>query len=219
MRAVIAEDTVLLREGIAGLLEDAGHRVVARVGDAEALLAVVAEHEPDLAIVDVRMPPDYRDEGLRAAMTIRAHHRHTAVLVLSQHIETNAALDLFTSGGFGYLLKDRVLAVDDFLASAERVAKGGNALDPEVVAALIKHKTGRPSGLAALTERENEILAFVAEGATNGSIARRLWLTEKTVEAHVGSILTKLDLPVTGAENRRVLAVLAYLRGDQGVRN
>lgn len=216
MRAVIAEDTVLLREGIAGLLEDAGHRVLARVGDAEGLLAVVAEHEPDLAVVDIRMPPDYRDEGLRAAAKIRAHHPHTGVLVLSQHIETNAALDLFTSGGFGYLLKDRVLAVDDFLASADRVAKGGNALDPEVVAALIKHKTSRLSGLPALTEREYQVLALIAEGATNSAIARRLWLTEKTVEAHISSILTKLALPTTGDQNRRVLAVLAYLRADSG---
>ena len=138
MRIVIAEDTVLLREGLAGLLEDAGHEVVARVGDAEALLAVVAEHEPDLAVVDVRMPPDYEDEGMRAAADIRRAHPGTAVLVLSQHVETRHALELVSAGGgFGYLLKDRVLDVDDFLDAARRVCDGGSALDPEVVATLV----------------------------------------------------------------------------------
>lgn len=215
MRTVIAEDTVLLREGIAGLLEDAGHQVVARVGDADALLAVVAEHEPHLAIVDIRMPPDYCNEGLVAAAKIRATHPGTAVLVLSQHIETGAALDLFTSGGFGYLLKDRVLAVDDFLGSADRVARGGNALDPEVVTALLKHQTGRAGGIASLTEREYGVLALVAEGANNAFIGRRLWLTEKTVEAHISSILAKLQLPAAPDHNRRVLAVLAFLRAER----
>ena len=214
MRVVIAEDTVLLREGLAGLLEDDGHDVLARVGDAPTLLACVAEHEPDLAIVDVRMPPDYRDEGLVAAAAIRARYPGTAVLVLSQHIETSHALDLFSSGGFGYLLKDRVLAVDDFLESARRVARGGSALDPEVVAALLQHQNGRQTGLASLTDREHQVLGLVAEGAANAAIARRLWLTEKTVEAHIGSILAKLQLPATGDENRRVLAVLTYLRAD-----
>jgi len=212
MRVAIAEDTVLLREGLAGLLEDAGHEVVGRVGDADALLAVVGEHEPDLAIVDVRMPPNYLNEGLVAAAAIRGRHPGTAVLVLSQHIETTGALDLFASGGFGYLLKDRVLAVDDFLDSVQRVARGGSALDPEVVAALMTHKGTRQGPLGLLTEREYEVLGLVAEGATNKAIAKRLWLTEKTVEAHISSILAKLSLPASGDDHRRVLAVLAYLR-------
>jgi DNA-binding NarL/FixJ family response regulator len=188
--------------------------VLARVGDAPALLACVAEHEPDLAIVDIRMPPGYHDEGLAAAAAIRAHHLGTAVLVLSQHIETSHALDLFSSGGFGYLLKDRVLAVDDFLESARRVARGGSPLDPEVVAALLQHQNGRKTGLASLTDRAHQVLGLVAQGAANAAIARQLWLTEKTVEAHIGSILAKLQLAATGDENRRVLAVLAYLRAD-----
>ena len=214
LRIVIAEDTVLLREGLAGLLEDAGHTVLARVGDAEALLSVVAEHEPDLAIVDVRMPPTYDDEGMRAAVEIRGTHPEVGVLVLSQHVETRFAVELVGSqGGFGYLLKDRVLDVREFLDAAERVSRGGSALDPEVVKQLV----GRPredDPLAALTPREREVLALVAEGRTNASIARQLWLTEKTVETHVRSILGKLDLPQDGDTHRRVLAVVTYLRAS-----
>jgi len=213
MRIVIAEDTVLLREGLAGLLEDAGHQVVGKAGDASVLLALVAEHEPELAIVDVRMPPGYDDEGTRAAAQIRGSHPGTAVLVLSQHIETRHIVELVTAGGgFGYLLKDRVLDVDDFLDAVRRVADGGSALDPQVVATLI----GAPrqvSALDELTPREQEVLGLMAEGRTNGGIAKRLWLTEKTVEAHVRSILMKLGLPVNDDNHRRVLAVLAYLRG------
>jgi len=212
VRIVIAEDTVLLREGLAGLLEDAGHAVLARVGDGEALLAVVAEHEPDLAIVDVRMPPTYDDEGMRAAVAIRRDHPATAVLVLSQHVEGRHALDLVGSGeGFGYLLKDRVLDVDEFLDAAERVSRGGSALDPEVVKHLLSPTRGDET-LSRLTPREREVLGLMAEGRTNAGIARILWLTEKTVETHVGSILGKLGLAQSADDHRRVLAVLAYLR-------
>ncbi len=214
MRIVIAEDTVLLREGLAGLLEDAGNTVLARVGDAESLLAVVAEHKPELAIVDVRMPPTYEDEGMRAAVEIRQTHPGTAVLVLSQHVESRFAVELVSSdGGFGYLLKDRVLDVAQFLDAAERVAGGGSALDPEVVKQLLAPPQ-EGDALAALTPREREVLALVAEGRTNASIAKQLWLTEKTVETHVRSILGKLDLPQDGDTHRRVLAVVTYLRAS-----
>ena len=212
MRLVIAEDTALLREGLAGLLEDAGHSVVARVGDADSLLAVVAEHEPDLAIVDVRMPPTYEDEGMRAAVDIRRMFPATAVLVVSQHVESRHAVELVSSGGgFGYLLKDRVLDVDDFLEAAARVSAGGSALDPEVVKQLLAPP--EDDALADLSPREREVLGLMAEGRTNAGIARQLWLTEKTVETHVSSILGKLGLPLDGDTHRRVLAVVTYLRG------
>jgi len=211
---VIAEDTALLREGLAGLLEDAGHSVVARVGDAESLLAVVAEHEPDLAIVDVRMPPTYEDEGMRAAVDIRRLHPSTAVLVVSQHVESRHAVELVSSGGgFGYLLKDRVLDVDEFLEAAERVANGGSALDPAVVKQLLAPPQ-EDDALAGLTPREQEVLGLMAEGKTNAGIARQLWLTEKTVETHVSSILGKLGLPLDADTHRRVLAVVTYLRRE-----
>ena len=213
---MIAEDTVLLREGLAGLLEDAGHEVVGRAGDADALLALVGEHSPELAVVDVRMPPNYDDEGTRAAAEIRGSHPGTAVLVLSQHIETRHVVDLVTAGGgFGYLLKDRVLDVDDFLDAARRVSEGGSALDPQVVATLIE-RPKRESALDELTPREREVLSLMAEGKTNAGIARQLWLTEKTVETHVRTILMKLGLQVSSDDHRRVLAVLTYLRESQG---
>ena len=218
MRVVIAEDTVLLREGLAGLLEDAGHEVVGRAGDAPALLALVEEHAPELAVVDVRMPPDFDDEGTRAAATIRREHPGTAVLVLSQHIETRHVVELVADGGgFGYLLKDRVLDVDDFLDAARRVSEGGSALDPQVVATLVA-KPERDSALDELTAREHEVLSLMAEGRTNAGIAKRLWLTEKTVETHVRTILMKLGLQVSSDDHRRVLAVLTYLRESQGQR-
>ena len=211
MRIVIAEDAVLLREGLAGLLEDAGHEVPARVGDAESLLAVVAEHDPELAIVDVRMPPTFEDEGMLAAVEIRRLHPGTAVLVLSQHVESRHAVDLVGSGGgFGYLLKDRVLDVDEFLEAADRVCRGGSALDPEVVKQLLSPQ--EDDVLAPLTPREREVLGLMAEGRTNAGIAKQLWLAENTVETHVRSILGKLDLPPDGDTHRRVLAVVTFLR-------
>jgi DNA-binding NarL/FixJ family response regulator len=216
VRLVIAEDTVLVREGLAGLLEDAGHTVLARVGDAESLLAVVAEHEPDLAIVDVRMPPTYEDEGTKAAVEIRRSHPRTAVLVLSQHVEGRHAVELVGSGGgFGYLLKDRVLDVDEFLEAAQRVSDGGSALDPEVVKQLLA-PAHTDDALAELTPREREVLGLMAEGKTNAGIAKQLWLTERTVETHVSSILGKLGLAQSEEGHRRVLAVLAYLRASVG---
>lgn len=211
MRIVIAEDSVLLREGLTRLLQEAGHEVVAGVRDGDALLAAVDEHAPDLAVVDVRMPPAFDDEGMRAAVRIRESHPSVAVLVLSQHVETRHAVELASSGGFGYLLKDRVLDVDDFLDAAQRVADGGSALDPEVVATLLS-PAGRKDPLAELTPREREVLGLMAEGRTNAGIAKRLFLTEKTVETHVRSILGKLGLQASDDDHRRVLAALAYLR-------
>jgi DNA-binding NarL/FixJ family response regulator len=213
VRVVIAEDTVLLREGLAGLLEDAGEQVVGRAGDADALLALVGEHDPDLAVVDVRMPPNYDDEGTRAAAEIRRGHPSTGVLVLSQHIETRHIVELVASGGgFGYLLKDRVLDVDDFLDAARRVAGGGSALDPQVVATLVA--PAHQSALDELTPREREVLGLMAEGRTNAGNAKRLWLTEKTVETHIRTILMKLGLQTSEDDHRRVLAVLTYLQAQ-----
>ncbi len=207
MRIVIGEDSALFREGLASLLTDTGHDIVGRAPDADTLLAVVAETQPDLAVIDIRMPPDLTDDGARAARLIRERHPDIAIVLLSQHVETKHSVDLVSSGGFGYLLKDRVLDVDDFLASLERVAAGGSALDPEVVARLL----GAREGLATLTAREHDVLALMAEGLTNVGVARRLFLTERTVETHIGSILAKLDLTTNQEEHRRVLAVLRYL--------
>jgi len=206
MRVVLAEDQVLLRAGLARLFADAGEEVVAEVGDADALLRAVEEHAPDIAVVDIRMPPTFTDEGARAARRIRAERPDVGVLLLSQHLETEHAMALVTQGGFGYLLKDRVLAVDDFLDAARRVARGGSALDPRVVAGLVE------SPLSELTPREREVLALMAEGLTNSGIAKRLWLTDRTVESHVRNVLMKLGLREGEDEHRRVLAVLAHLR-------
>jgi DNA-binding NarL/FixJ family response regulator len=212
VRVVIGEDSALFREGLALLLRDAGHDVVAAVGDAPALRAAVAREEPDLAVVDIRMPPGGDDDGARAAAEIRREQPEVGVMLLSQHVETRHTLDLVATGGFGYLLKDRVLDVDDFLDALRRVAAGGSALDPEVVAALVTGRRDDP--LAALSPREREVLALMAEGRTNAGIARRLWLTDRTVETHVRSILGKLGLPASDEDHRRVLAVLAHLRAD-----
>jgi DNA-binding NarL/FixJ family response regulator len=210
MRAVIAEDQVLLREGLARLFVDGGHEVVATVGDGDGVVEVVDREIPDLVVVDIRMPPSYTDEGARAARTIKDRHPGVGVLVLSQHIETTHAVDLVGRPGFGYLLKDRVLEVEEFLATAGRVAAGGSALDPTVVATLVQATSAGP--LARLSERERRVLELMAEGLTNTGIAQRLVLSERTVEAHVRHVLLKLDIPESDEGNRRVLAVLTHLR-------
>jgi DNA-binding NarL/FixJ family response regulator len=211
MRVVIAEDQVLLREGLRRLFDDAGHDVVATVGDADELLAAVAEGRPDLVVVDVRMPPSFTDEGARAAATIKDRFPDLGVLVLSQHVETTHAIGLVSLGGFGYLLKDRVLEVEEFLATAERVAQGGSALDPTVVAHLVTPANGH-GPVAGLSERERDVLSLMAEGLTNAGIAQRLFVSERTVEAHVRHLLVKLQIPETEHGHRRVLAVLTHLR-------
>jgi DNA-binding NarL/FixJ family response regulator len=211
MRIVIGEDSALFREGLARLLVDAGHEIVAKAGDADALEAAVHAARPDVAIIDVRMPPDNADDGARVARRLRESYPDLGILVLSQHVETRHSVDLVTTGGFGYLLKDRVLDVNDFLDALARVAAGGSALDPEVVARLLRPRAD-DSPLALLTPREREVLALMAEGRTNIGIAERLYLSERTVETHVASILAKLDLASSEADHRRVLAVVAYLR-------
>lgn len=210
MRVVIAEDQVLLREGLARLFIDGGHEVVATVGDGDAVVVTVDREIPDLVVVDIRMPPTYTDEGARAARTIKDQHPGVGVLVLSQHIETAHAVDLVGRPGFGYLLKDRVLEVEEFLTTAARVAAGGSALDPMVVGTLVHATSGGP--LARLSERERRVLELMAEGLTNTGIAQRLVLSERTVEAHVRHVLLKLDIPESDEGNRRVLAVLTHLR-------
>jgi DNA-binding NarL/FixJ family response regulator len=210
---VIADDAVLLREGLIRLLAETGHEVVAAVGDGPSLVAAVVEHKPDVSIVDVRMPPSHTDEGLRAAVEARAKLPGTPVLVLSQYVEVSYADDLLADGrgGIGYLLKDRVSEVSDFLDGLARVAAGGTVLDPEVVAQLFaRRRRGDP--LRTLTAREREVLGLMAEGRSNTAIAKHLVVTEGAVEKHVRNIFTKLDLPPDDEINRRVLAVLAFLR-------
>ncbi|MFF3454084.1 response regulator [Streptomyces sp. NPDC002730] len=213
MRAVIAEDSVLLRVGVVKILEMAGFEVVAETGDAEGLLAAVGEHRPDIAVVDVRMPPGFTDEGVRAALRLRQQWPDTAVLMLSQYVEERYAAELIAANtsGIGYLLKQRVADVEEFIEVLRRVAEGGTALDPQVVAQLLVRRQSDP--LERLTERERDVLALMAEGRSNAGIADRLVISESAVAKHINSILAKLDLPRVGADHRRVLAVLRFLEG------
>jgi DNA-binding NarL/FixJ family response regulator len=214
MRVVIAEDLALLRDGLTRLLRDSGFEVVAAVEDADDLLRVVATEKPDIAIVDIRLPPTFRDEGVRAAIEARRRAPETAILVVSQYVEHTYATELLADGrgGVGYLLKDRIMDIGDFVDAVRRVAEGGTALDPEVVAQLFSRRRQGP--LAELTPRELEVLGLMAEGRSNAGIAQALVLTVGAVEKHVASILGKLDLPPSESDHRRVLAVLAYLQQD-----
>ncbi len=212
MRVVIAEDAALLRDGLTRLLEDHGHEVCAATADGETLVAAVAEHHPDVAVVDVRMPPTHTDEGLRAALKLRRDHPGTGVLVFSQYIETRYAAQLLEGNavGVGYLLKDRVADVAEFLDALARVAAGGTALDPEVVSQLLG--ASRHAGLTALTPRERDVLTLMAQGRSNSGIAAALVVSAGAVEKHAASIFAKLGLPPSEGDNRRVLAVLRFLR-------
>ena len=217
MRIVIAEDSAVVRAGLAEILADSGQEVVAAVGNADDLLAAVDEHRPDVAVVDVRMPPGYTDEGLRAAIAIRRDHPQTGVLVFSQYIETRYTADLLGAasgggaGGVGYLLKDRVGDVEEFVEALSRVAAGGTALDPEVVMQLLG-ASRRNDALTTLTPRERDVLALMAEGRSNAAIAEILVVSDRSVEKHVGNIFSKLGLAPSDADHRRVLAVLRYLQ-------
>ncbi|HET9558236.1 MAG TPA: response regulator transcription factor [Actinomycetota bacterium] len=211
LQVVLADDDVLLREGLASLMERSGFQVVGQAGDAAQLLALVADQAPDLAVIDIRMPPTHTTEGLDAARQIRQEHPETGILVLSAHVEVEHAMELLASGrGVGYLLKSRVTDVEEFIDTLERIAKGGSAVDPALVAELVAARR-RDDPLAALSAREREVLALMAEGRSNAGIAHRLWVTEGTVEKHVRSILTKLTLPEAEDDHRRVLAVLTFL--------
>ncbi|NUP38841.1 MAG: response regulator transcription factor [Streptomyces sp.] len=214
MRVVIAEDNALLREGLVLLLTSAGHEVVAVAGTGPEVLPALLEHRPDAAVLDVRMPPGFRDEGLRAALEARARIPGLPVLVLSQYVEESYAAELLTGGasGLGYLLKDRVGRVDDFLDALERVAAGGTALDPEVVTELLTRRKDSP--LDSLTPREREVLALMAEGRDNATIAETLVVTERAVHKHIGNVFLKLGLPPSDSGHRRVLAVLTYLNNQ-----
>jgi DNA-binding NarL/FixJ family response regulator len=213
VRVIVADDSVLLREGVVRLLEESGFEVVAQAGDAPDLLRKVNAHKPDVAVVDIRMPPTNTDDGLRAALEIRGTHPETGVLVLSQYVEESYALELVgdAAGGVGYLLKDRVADVERFIDSVKRVAEGGSALDPEVVAQLVG-RARRDDPLAELTPREREVLELMAEGRSNNAIADQLVVTERAVEKHVTSIFGKLSLEPAPEDHRRVLAVLTFLR-------
>ncbi|MBN8870637.1 MAG: response regulator transcription factor [Solirubrobacterales bacterium] len=213
MRVVVADDSILLREGVVRVLEDDGFEVVGQAGDAEDLLRKVGAHQPDVAVVDIRMPPNLTDDGLQAAKKIRAEYPGTGVLVLSQYLEESYALDLVADSaeGVGYLLKDRVAEIDRFTESVRRVGSGGSALDPEVVSHLLGRRR-REDPLEVLTAREREVLGLMAEGRSNIAIAESLVVTERAVEKHVTSIFSKLDLAPTAEDHRRVLAVLTYVK-------
>jgi DNA-binding NarL/FixJ family response regulator len=213
MRVAIAEDSVLLREGLARLLDDAGFEVVGQCGDAEELMVKLGSSSVDVAIVDIRLPPTHNDEGLRAALEIRANHPSVGVLVLSQYVELGLAMKLLAESaeGVGYLLKDRISDVKEFISAVERVAGGGSAIDPIIVSTLLSRKRTEDP-LAELTRREREVLVLMAEGGSNQGIAEKLVITVRAVEKYVSSIFSKLGLPSTGSESRRVLAVLAFLR-------
>jgi DNA-binding NarL/FixJ family response regulator len=211
LKVVLAEDDVLLREGLASLLERSGLQVVGQAGDATQLLALAAEQSPELVVVDIRMPPAHITEGLEAARQIRQEHPETGILLLSAHVEVEHAMELLAGGrGVGYLLKSRVTDVEEFIDTLQRIAKGGSVVDPALVAELVSARR-RDDPLAVLSAREREVLALMAEGRSNAGIARRLWVTEGTVEKHVRSILTKLTLPEAEDDHRRVLAVLTFL--------
>ena len=214
MRVVIAEDLALLRDGLARLLRDNGFDVVAAVSDGDALVHAVMREAPDIAIVDIRLPPTFRDEGVRAALELRRRGPETAILVVSQYVELTYAAELLSDGrgGVGYLLKDRVMDVGEFVDAVRRVAEGGTALDPQVVAQLFSR--GREGPLAVLTPRELEVLGLMAEGRSNAGIAKALTLTVGAVEKHVANILMKLQIPPSDTDHRRVLAVLAYLQSQ-----
>jgi len=208
---VIADDDLLLREGVASLLKEAGYGVLGQAGDATELLDLVSAHQPELAIVDIRMPPDHGTEGLRAAQAIRDKYPEIAILVLSSYVEVRHATTLLASGSrTGYLLKSRVANIDEFLDSIDRLTRGGSVVDPSLVVELLAARAS-DDPLAAITSREREVLAYMAEGRTNAGIARRMWVTQGTVEKHVHSIFVKLRLPQTDDDHRRVLAVVAFL--------
>jgi DNA-binding NarL/FixJ family response regulator len=213
MRVVIAEDAAVFRDGLVRLLEDRGHEVVAAVNDGDALIDAVAAERPDVAVVDIRMPPTYTDEGLRAAVVLRDGHPGVGVLVFSQYVETRYAAQLLaeSAAGIGYLLKDRVADTSEFVEALARVAAGGTALDPEVVSQLVAASHRSQLLDSNLTQRENEVLALMAEGRSNAAIASRLVVSEGAIEKHVANIFAKLGLPVSESDNRRVLAVLHYL--------
>jgi DNA-binding NarL/FixJ family response regulator len=213
VRVIVVEDQALLRDGLVRLFTDKGHDVVGSAGDGSGLAEMVDTTAPDLVVLDIRMPPTFTDEGATAARLLKADRPTLGILLLSQHVDTSSVTDLVARPGFGYLLKDRVLEVDDFIEAAKRVAGGGSALDPKVVAALVARQDDGP--LARLSAREVEVLRLMAEGLTNQAIASRLFLSARTVEAHVGNLMAKLDLADSEERHRRVQAVLSYLRAER----
>jgi DNA-binding NarL/FixJ family response regulator len=216
MRVIVADDAVLLREGVIRVLTDDGYHVVAAVGNATDLVHEARNHAPDLVVADIRMPPNHTDDGITAAREIRAHRPATAIMLLSQYVEATAAIDLFQDNptGLGYLLKDRVLQIEDFLDAVRRVATGGSAIDPAVVAQLVGRTVGPTNPLALLTDREAAALSLMAEGLSNSGIAGRMHVGVRTVETYTNAVFTKLGIHPDAAEHRRVKAVLAYLKGN-----